>query len=193
MLRGAARRNEVERETKHAETAEGRTTELAGFEVVLYPDPVLRRTAEPIERFDDALGELVRAMLARMKKSNGVGLAAPQIGLGQRILVLNPTGEAGEDLALVNPTILARAGPKVAYDEGCLSFPKIFAEIVRPDRCTVKAFDPLGNPIEQEFDHLEGVLLVDRMSPAEKQKHKSALESLVSRYQRGRANAATRP
>lgn len=179
--------------------------EPSEFEVVLYPDPILRRVADPIGRFDDALRGLVHAMLARMKKSKGVGLAAPQIGLQQRILVLNPTDDEKEDLALVNPTIVARTGPRVAYDEGCLSFPGIFAEIVRPERCTVKAFDPHGNPLEQEFegftsrilqheyDHLEGVLLVDRMSPAEKQKHKGALEDLVSRYQRGRTNAVARP
>jgi len=174
-------------------------------EVVLYPDPILRRVADPIERFDDALRDLVHAMFSRMKKSNGVGLAAPQVGLRQRVLVLNPTGEKADDLALVNPTIVARAGPRVVYDEGCLSFPGIFAEIVRPERCTVRAFDPLGNPIEKEFeeftsriiqheyDHLEGVLLVDRMSPAEKQKHKGALEDLVHRHKRGRASAVTRP
>ncbi|MFN0006877.1 MAG: peptide deformylase [Planctomycetota bacterium] len=195
----------MEREKNHAETTARRTDEPSGFEVVLYPDPILRRTADPIGRFDDALRELVQAMFARMKKSNGVGLAAPQVGLKQRILVLNPTGDAGDDLALVNPTILARTGQKVAYDEGCLSFPGIFAEIVRPDRCTVKAFDPHGRPVEKEFegftsriiqheyDHLEGVLLVDRMSPAEKQKHKGALEDLVQRYQRGRTGAAARP
>ena len=111
------------------------------YEVVLYPDPVLRRVADPIDRFDEELERLVQAMLARMKKSNGVGLAAPQIGLRQRVLVLNPTGEAGDDQAFVNPTIVARAGARVAYDEGCLSFPGIFAEIVRPERCTVQAFD----------------------------------------------------
>ena len=180
-------------------------SEPTEYEVVLYPDPVLRRVAEPIDRFDDALEQLVRSMFARMKKSNGVGLAAPQIGLRQRVLVLNPTGDAADDLALINPTIVARAGARVAYDEGCLSFPGIFAEIVRPERCTVQAFDLGGKPLEREldgfpsrivqheYDHLEGVLLVDRMSPAERQKHKGALESLVSRYQRGRANAVTRP
>ena len=180
-------------------------SEPTEYEVVLYPDPVLRRVAEPIDRFDDALEQLVRSMFARMKKSNGVGLAAPQIGLRQRVLVLNPTGDAADDLALINPTIVSRAGARVAYDEGCLSFPGIFAEIVRPERCTVQAFDLGGKPLEREldgftsrivqheYDHLEGVLLVDRMSPAERQKHKGALESLVSRYQRGRANAVTRP
>jgi peptide deformylase len=179
--------------------------EPAEYEVVLYPDPILRRVADPIEHFDDALASLVQSMIARMKKSRGVGLAAPQIGLRQRVLVLNPTGDEGDDLALVNPTIVSRGGKRVSYDEGCLSFPGIFAEIVRPERCTVQAFDPRGNPFEREldgfpsrivqheFDHLEGVLLVDRMSPAEKQKHKAALADLVSRYQRGRTNAVTRP
>jgi peptide deformylase len=174
------------------------------FEVVLYPEPVLRKVAVPIERFDDDLRALVAGMFVRMKKSRGVGLAAPQVGLRQRVLVLNSTGDEKDDLVLVNPTIVSRTGTRVSYDEGCLSFPGIFAEISRPDRCTVKAFDPSGSPIEMEYegftsriiqheyDHLEGVLLVDRMSPAEKQKHKSALEELVTRYKRGRSPAATR-
>jgi peptide deformylase len=118
--------------------------------------------------------------------------------------VLNGTGKPEDDLALVNPSIVARSGPRVSYDEGCLSFPGIFAEIVRPDRCSVKAFDSSGNAIEgefdgftsriiqHEFDHLEGVLLVDRMTPAEKQKHKAAVEELVHRFQRGRDAAASR-
>jgi peptide deformylase len=179
-------------------------SEPTEFEVVLYPDPVLRRVADPIERFDEELVALVQAMFARMRKSSGVGLAAPQVGLRKRVLVLNGTGKPEDDLALVNPSIVARSGPRVSYDEGCLSFPGIFAEIVRPDRCSVKAFDSSGNAIEgefdgftsriiqHEFDHLEGVLLVDRMTPAEKQKHKAAVEELVHRFQRGRDAAASR-
>ena len=175
------------------------------FQLTLYPDPLLRKVAEPVTAFDDELRSIVDAMFARMRASKGVGLAAPQVGLGKRILVLNPSGEPQDDLVLVNPTIVARAGAPTVFDEGCLSFPGIYAEITRPDRCTVVACDVAGQRIEKEhsgfvsriiqheFDHLEGVLLVDRMSPAEKQKHKGALETLVSRYQRGRANAVTRP
>lgn len=178
--------------------------EIPEFEVVLYPDPVLRKVSEPVAGFDEGLRSVVAGMFARMRKSKGVGLAAPQVGLRQRILVLNPTGQEEDDLVLVNPAIIARAGDRTAFDEGCLSFPGIYAEISRPDRCMVQAVDLSGAPIEKEYagfvsriiqheyDHLEGVLLVDRMSPAEKLKHKSALDELVGRYKRASPAAAAR-
>jgi peptide deformylase len=174
------------------------------FDVVLYPEPVLRKVSEPVQEFDENLRAVVAAMFARMRKSNGVGLAAPQVGLRRRILVLNPGGGEGDDIALVNPMIVAREGGRVVFDEGCLSFPGIYAEIGRPERCTVKAFGPSGETIEEEYDgfasriiqheydHLEGILLVDRMSPAEKLKHKAALDDLVACYKRGRSPAAAR-
>ena len=178
-------------------------TQPPEFEVVLYPDPILRKVSEPVLAFDESLRDMVAGMFARMQKSKGVGLAAPQVGLRRRVLVLNPSGEEKDALALVNPTIVARAGERVLFDEGCLSFPGIYAEISRPDRCTVRAFDLAGTAFEKEYDgfvsriiqhehdHLEGILLVDRMSPAEKLKHKAALEELVDRYQRGRRSTAT--
>jgi peptide deformylase len=174
------------------------------FVVVRYPDPILRRVAEPVAEFDAGLTRVVEAMFARMIASKGVGLAAPQVGISKRILVLNPTGERGpEDLALINPSILARAGDEDWYDEGCLSFPSIYAEVKRPERCRVsyqtlegtsqeREFDGFTSRIIQhEYDHLEGVLLVDRMSPADRQRHKSALQELVDGWKR-RAPAAQR-
>lgn len=179
------------------------------FRLTLYPDPVLRKVAAPVPAFDDGLRATVAAMFELMYRSRGVGLAAPQVGLNQRILVLNPSGErdkTDEELALVNVTILDRSGTPASYEEGCLSFPEIYAEVRRPERCRVKAFTPEGVLIEREFegftsrviqheyDHLEGVLLVDRMSLADKQRHKAALEELVERYRRSRAKAsASRP
>ncbi len=166
------------------------------FDLTLYPEPILRKQAEPITAFDAELSRTVAAMYERMFESKGVGLAAPQVGLKKRILVVNHTGERQDDLTLVNPTITARTGADTLYEEGCLSFPGIYAEIKRPERCTVVAFDVEGRKIEREFegfvarivqheyDHLEGVLLVDRMSPADKLKNRSALEELVDRYQR---------
>ena len=164
--------------------------------LTLYPDPLLRQVAEPVTSFDEDLRALVAAMHERMRNSKGVGLAAPQVGLKKRILVLNPTGEAQDALTLINPTIVARSGPRTLFDEGCLSFPGIYAEIRRPERCTVRARDVEGKPIEaeysgfqsriiqHEYDHLEGVLLVDRMSPADKLRNRAALEELVARYTR---------
>jgi peptide deformylase len=172
------------------------------FSLTLYPDPILRKVADPVAAFDEELVQTVAAMFERMVASKGVGLAAPQVGLKKRILVLNATGDSKDNLALVNPTIVSRAGPETLFDEGCLSFPGIYAEVKRPDRCTVKAFDPTGRPIEKEysgfesriiqheFDHLEGVLLVDRMSPAAKLTHKAALQELVAQYKKQQAALA---
>lgn len=166
------------------------------FDLTLYPEPILRKQAEPVTDFGPELKRIVAAMFDRMFESKGVGLAAPQVGLKLRILVVNHSGDRKDDLVLVNPTLTQRSGADTLYDEGCLSFPGIYAEIKRPDRCTVVAVDVDGKQFEKEyegfvariiqheFDHLEGVLLVDRMSPADKLKNRAALENLVDRYQR---------
>ena len=175
-------------------------TEELSLSLTLYPEPVLRKPAEPVSDCDNELRALVRAMFDLMYESQGVGLAAPQVGLKKRILVVNETGEPEDEFALINPTIVEHSGAPTAFEEGCLSFPGIYAEINRPERCKVEALDPNGKPVEREFegfvsrivqheyDHLEGVLLVDRMSPAEKQRNKAALGDLVDRYKR-RAHA----
>lgn len=169
------------------------------FDLTLYPEPVLRKRAEPVEAFDEELRDIVAAMFECMNRSKGVGLAAPQVGLKKRILVLNPTGKPEDELALVNVEILDRSGPSTLFEEGCLSFPSIYAEIERPEVCRIRAFDPSGEPIEREYDgfvsrilqheydHLEGVLLVDRMSPADKIRNKAALDALVETYKARRA------
>lgn len=174
------------------------------FQITLYPEPVLRKVAEPVDAFDEGLAATVAAMFERMRKSEGVGLAAPQVGLKRRILVLNDTGEPKDDLVLVNPTLVDRSGPETTFDEGCLSFPGIYAEIRRPARCTVEFQDLTGarqrlelddfksRIVQHEYDHLEGVLLVDRMSPADKLRNKPALEELVFRYRERAASPARR-
>src|ERR1700741_4902337 len=104
-------------------------SEKLEFSLSLYPDPVLRQEAQPVAAFDERLAAIVAGMFERMRASKGVGLAAPQVGLNQRILVLNPTGEPADDLALVNVRILERSGPLTSFEEGCLSFPNIYAEV----------------------------------------------------------------
>ncbi len=177
-------------------------SEALEFALTLYPSPILRRTATPVTDFDAGLERTVAAMLELMFTSKGVGLAAPQVGLDRRILVYNPEGDPEQPEAnriLINPVIVSRDGDKSLYEEGCLSFPGIYAEIERPDRCTVEAYDIKGNRFEQEFsgfesrvvqheyDHLEGILLVDRMSPADKLKNRAALAELVERYKSTRS------
>lgn len=166
------------------------------FDMTLYPAPVLRKQAEPITSFDAELAEIVRAMFERMEKSNGVGLAAPQVGLKKRILVVNHSGDPRDNLVLINPELVSRSGPQVYFDEGCLSFPGIYVEIRRPERVRVKAVDLEGKPFEAEYDglisriiqhehdHLEGILLVDRMTPADKHRNRGALDNLVENYRR---------
>jgi len=182
--------------------AHAMTDDELHYDLTLYPSPVLRRPAAPVERFDEELARIVRAMFVRMYESHGVGLAAPQVGLKKRILVVNETGKPEDELVLVNPTIVEKTGAAVTFEEGCLSFPGIYAEVERPERCTVEAFDTAGEPIratyegfqsrivQHEHDHLEGILLVDRMSPADKLRHRAALEELVDDFKRARAAAA---
>ena len=172
------------------------------FTLTRYPEPVLRKVASPVEAFDEQLRQTVDAMYKLMFRSSGVGLAAPQVGLKQRILVLNSEGDPEKpelNLTLVNPRIVDRSGDPTRYDEGCLSFPGIYAEIERPDHCTVEAFDIEGNEIrgeysgfisriiQHEYDHLEGILLVDRMSPADKTRNRAALDELIHEFKTARA------
>ena len=168
------------------------------FVISVYPDPVLRKPAETVETFDEDLQETIEAMFERMRESEGVGLAAPQVGLKLRILVLNHTGDEGDDMAIINPEILKLSGPREGYEEGCLSFPGIYGEVSRPDRVRIRAQTPGGETFEEsyegfisrviqhEMDHLEGVLLIDRMSPADKLRNKVAFEDLVEEYKAAR-------
>ena len=174
------------------------TEELPEYDLTLYPDPLPRKPSEPVISFDEDISAPAEGMLQRMHASNGVGLAAPQVGVRTRVLVMNPTGEEGDDRVLINPEILERDGGETTYEEGCLSFPGVYAEVRRPDRCKVRFFSVDGKEHEEEFtgftsrviqheyDHLEGVLLVDRMSPADKVRNKPVLQDLVARYQERR-------
>jgi len=172
------------------------------FDLTLYPDPLLRRPSLPVATFDEDLRATVTGMFERMYASKGVGLAAPQVGLKKRILVVNATGDTKDELVFVNPRILERTGAPTLFEEGCLSFPGIYAEVERPDAARVHAFGVDGKPFEMELegfvsrilqhehDHLEGVLLIDRMSPADRLRNKAALEELVAKFKRKAATPA---
>jgi len=143
-------------------------------------DPVLRVPAGEVEVFDDDLVQLAEDMLETMYRSQGVGLAAPQIGISTRVLVID-VGESDEDdvgpIALVNPQVVefSRTTDRVA--EGCLSIPGMEEVVERPDAVTVTGFTPEGEPVtyelsglisrvmQHEIDHLDGVLFIDRLSP----------------------------
>jgi len=176
---------------------------MALLPILEFPDPRLRTKAQPVSAFDADLKRLVADMFETMYAAPGVGLAATQVDVHRQLLVADMSEDADQPLVLINPRILSKDGVQV-FQEGCLSFPGIYAEVKRPELCKVRATSPTGEPIEREFDgfvsriiqheydHLEGVLLVDRMSAADKQRHKAALAELVDRYRARIERAAVR-
>jgi len=164
------------------------------LELRLYPDPVLLRVAEPVSVFDAELAERVAEMYTIMYEEQGVGLAAPQVGWNARVLVLNPSGSRQDEsgaLTVINPQVVRRWGKERA-EEGCLSFPDIFVEVDRPAGLALRWQDLTGAVHEQEFrdfparivqheqDHLDGVLLVHRMSPVDRIRWRHELDELVA-------------
>ena len=138
---------------------------------------------------DPALREQAEKMAGTMYANQGVGLAAPQVGLGRRIIVINPTGEKGDERVLVNPSIVERRGDMEAV-EGCLSVPGVSGTVRRSSFVRVAAYDLEGNEVEitatdflarvlqHEIDHLDGMLLIDRMTPQSRIEAREALRAL---------------
>ena len=145
-------------------------------------DVVLRTPARRIGKVDDAVRDLARDMLVSMYAARGIGLAAPQIGVHQQLLVIDLEIEdpASPPLVLVNPEITAVGGSICTYEEGCLSIPGVYLDVVRPSVVDIAYRDEMGRPkrlkadglmarcIQHEMDHLNGVLFVDRVSDADK-------------------------
>jgi len=141
-------------------------------------DPVLRTEAEDVKAFDDDLRALVRDMFETMYHAEGIGLAAPQIGLSKRLIVvdLRREDEDDEPLALVNPRLSWESRETDKLPEGCLSIPGLEEVVERSVRVVVEAHDPEGNPVtveaedllaralQHEIDHVDGVLFLDRVS-----------------------------
>lgn len=166
---------------------------LDELKIILYPDPRLKKMSQPVEQFDQDLHNLVVQMFKLMRESHGVGLAAPQVGRNLRLFVMNASGEAGDDQVYINPVLLDGDGNDEA-EEGCLSLPDIRIKVNRNKLITIQAQDLDGNPFEQsaggfiprvwqhEFDHLNGILLTDRMGPVAKMTHRKRLKELEEAY-----------
>ena len=158
--------------------------------IVIYPALVLRRRAKALERVDDQVRAVARRMLELMHEAPGVGLAAPQVGLDWRMFVANPTGEPVDDWVLINPTLIDPAKETEDREEGCLSLPEINGSIRRSKSITVKGLGLDGCPIEHraddlfariiqhENDHLDGVLIVDRMPEIDRLANRRQLREL---------------
>ena len=163
------------------------------LQIILYPDPRLKKVSQPVEKFDETLKALAARMLQLMREARGVGLAAPQVGQNIRMFVMNHTGEATDDRVYVNPELTEAQGSEEA-EEGCLSLPGLNARIVRDKTLRMRAKDLEGNDIDQvetgyiarvwqhEFDHLNGTLITDRMGAVAKMTARKTLRELEEKY-----------
>ncbi len=168
--------------------------------ILTEPDPFLRQKSQKVDIVDKEIKKLMDDMLETMYDAPGIGLAAIQIGVPKRVIVidLSKGDEKKNPLYFVNPEIVTKSQKNASYEEGCLSVPNQFAEISRPDKCNVKFLDYDGNEkileaegllatcIQHEMDHLEGVLFIDYLSKLKKgmiikklSKQKKNLERIV--------------
>lgn len=150
---------------------------MSKLEIVNIPDPILRKSAAPIERVDETLRRLAEDMLETMYAAPGIGLAAPQVGVSRRLIVLDVAdGEEKRPMILVNPEIVALGPEPRIYEEGCLSIPDVKVEIERPSTVKVRYLDVegkarelaaeglLATALQHEIDHLNGRLIIDFLS-----------------------------
>ena len=168
--------------------------------IVIEPDPILRKKSLPFEKVDSEVKTLLNDMLETMYEAPGIGLAAVQIGIPKRIVVIDISKDENkkDPIYFVNPELTWQSKEKSTYEEGCLSIPDQFAKVDRPEKCTVKFLDYNGNPkeikaegllatcIQHEIDHLNGVLFIDYLSKLKKDiiikklsKNKKELERIV--------------
>ena len=168
--------------------------------IIIEPDNILREKSEPIEKVDDELKILMDDMLETMYAAPGIGLAAVQVGILKRLIVIDisKNDEGKDPLFLVNPEIIFRSKKTSTYEEGCLSLPGHYAEIERPAECHInyidydgkqknlKADGLLATCIQHEIDHLDGVLFIDYLSKLKKDmilkkliKHKKELKKII--------------
>lgn len=165
------------------------------MKVLYLGEQTLRQPSQPVEHIDNAVHELIRDMFITMEEDGGIGLAAPQIGKNIRIFVVKI--DDGIERVFINPLIIGTSEKQCSYEEGCLSIPKMYADVVRPESVTVSYQDSngrhktieasglLARVIQHEYDHLEGILFIDRL-PEEKR------EALVAKFTQQQERAKKR-
>ena len=160
------------------------------MQIITYPHPTLRHKSLPVKRVDAELRQMVAEMFELMYASRGIGLAANQVDLPLRLFIMNLEGEKGkgEEFVFINPVVSHPKGSE-AKEEGCLSLPELYAEVVRPKRVRIQAYGIDGREIQadvdgmfarcaqHEVDHLDGVLFIDRVNPTMIPELQPALET----------------
>ena len=156
--------------------------------VLRFPDPRLRTKAQSVTNITDATATIIDDMLATMYDEKGVGLAATQVDIHQRIVVMDTSEEHDQPIVLINPEIITTSDETSINEEGCLSVPGTYAKVNRHDACAVEALDRHGKAftlnatalqsicIQHEIDHLNGILFVDYLSPLKRQRIQTKLE-----------------
>jgi len=160
---------------------------MALLEILEFPDDRLRKKAVPVETVDDTVRDIIDNMLETMYEAPGVGLAATQVNIHRRIIVIDVSEEKNAPIALINPEIIDTEGTEESQ-EGCLSVPEIYESVTRAEKVTVRALDRDGESfeiiadellavcIQHEIDHLNGKLFVDYLSPLKRQRIRKKLE-----------------
>lgn len=170
------------------------------MKITYYPDSFLRKIATPVDKITPELLKTLDEMIEFMYVANetgGVGLAAPQVGISQRLFVMDPSSreeKKKKPFFMINPEITHVSKEEIEFEEGCLSLPGIFAPVVRPEACRVKYLDRKGQEktleadgflarvLQHEFDHLDGKLFIDYLSPLRKQMIGKKLKLLEKKY-----------
>ncbi len=170
---------------------------MALLDILEFPDPRLRTKAKPVAQVDDTLRAFIDRMFDTMYAAPGIGLAATQVDLHQRVVVIDVSEGKDQPLVFINPEILDKTGSQV-YQEGCLSVPGIYADVERADQVTVRALDRNGDTfelnadgllavcIQHELDHLDGKVFVDYLSPLKRE----MVRKRLLKAQRERARTA---
>ena len=160
------------------------------LKILHYPHPALRRKADPVGEVTEEVQAVAKRMLELMHEAPGVGLAAPQVGLNWRMFVANPTGEPEDDDVYINPTLSQPSDETEVVEEGCLSLPGVDVQVRRPIEITIEATDLDGERFtatsdqlpariwQHEYDHLDGRLILDRMSPLDRRANRKAIRAL---------------
>ena len=161
---------------------------MALLPIICYPDPRLHKIAKPVKEFDDRIKKIVADMAHTMYEAPGVGLAATQVDIHERIIVIDVSDSRDELKVLINPEVIWQSEEVKSWREGCLSVPDYFDEVVRPDKVRIKAYDENGNDFEieaegllsvcilHEMDHLVGKVFVDYLSPLKRMRIKGKMK-----------------
>lgn len=161
---------------------------MALLNILRYPDPRLHKVAQPVAQVDERIRRLVDDMLETMYEAQGIGLAATQVDVHERVIVIDVSDERDDPRVLINPELIAKSEERIVWEEGCLSVPAIYDKVERHARVRVRALDRNGQPyefdaegllavcVQHEMDHLMGKVFVEYLSPLKRNRIKTKLQ-----------------